>query len=113
MKVRYLGTFHGASYGSYDIVDMDAYSSIEAARSSLFHRLVDEMDYVTTYRQNADGEYIRWENERFTRFPGTTKQDSIELHKVINDDNGVLTIADGPYYRLTMGPREGVKVERY
>jgi hypothetical protein len=112
-KVRYLGVFNGASYYGYGLDKMDAYTSIEAARTSLFHRLVDEMDYVTTYAENADSEYVVWEKDEFTRFPATTDQDYIDLYKVIEWEDGALSRAAEPYYRLTMGPRKGVKVEKF
>lgn len=113
-KVRYLGIFKDASYSSYDREYMDAYTSIEDAKEAMRSRQ-SEYDYVTTYRENADGLHVLWESRRYTIFPATTQSAVMELYKVQDGESrdGALYVADSPTHRLTIGGRGGVIKENY
>lgn len=113
MKIKYLATYNGPSYGGWDSYEqMDAFSSIEDARQAMSLRQGGH-DYVTTYKENDDNFYVPWSRGQYTEFPGTTTEDRMDLYLAVDLDDGEYSRGDDPMYRLTVGPRGGIKVEKW
>jgi hypothetical protein len=92
--------------------EKDAESSLYSAMVSFRRRNVMGYDDVNTYRENFDGEYVPWEMGRRVEFPGTTDEDYMDVYYAVKDDNNGTYILGDWAYRLTIGPRKGVRVEK-
>ncbi len=113
MKIKYLATYHGPSYFSFYLENMEAFTSIQAAKDEMWRRQRMSYGYTTTYRENAQGYYVKWEDDVKYDFPGTTSEDTMELYGVTEFEPGVF-IRDGePTYRLSIGERGGIVKENY
>ncbi len=115
MKIKYLATYNGPSYGTYGGYGdyFEGFASIQAAKDELDRRQRMEYGYTTTYAENNDDLFVIWESEKRYAFPGTTKDDSMELYAV-SDAGQMQYLRDtNPSYRLTVGPRGGIQVEAY
>jgi hypothetical protein len=114
MRIKYLATYNGPSYGgSSDLDWMQGFASIREAKDEMDRRQRMGYGYVTTYALNADELYVPWEGEKKYDFPATTQDDFMELYKVTLADEGTYWRQPEPFYRLTIGPRGGVQVEAY
>lgn len=113
-RIKYLATYHGSSYGSYWPGDsLDGFASLDSAKLAMDNRQAG-FDYVTTFKENSEGDYVIDFANEYSQFPGTTSGDTMELYKVIGvGEFGQLVRAAEPVYRLTIGSRGGVVVERY
>lgn len=113
MNIRYFGTFHDASYSSYDMEFMTGYTSVRDAGDSLLRRYQMGRDDRPEFRENASGFYVPWE-ETMYNFPAVTENASIILYRATwKRDERVYDRGFMGEYRLTIGPRSGVVVEKW
>lgn len=110
-KVKYFATYHGPLYGSYGMEYVDGYRSLKEAIHSMRNRQAG-LDYSDEYRENEDGSMVLWYTERRSEFPGATGGDYMDLYAAFPQGDGTYSYADHPDYRLTVGPRGGIVVER-
>ena len=113
-RIKYLATYHGPSYDSGGWSEsLDGFKSLDAAKVAMDNRQ-GEFDYVTTFKENSEGNYVIDSSDTYVRFPATTSSDIMELYKVIGvGEFGQLERAAEPTYRLVIGNRGGVVVEKY
>lgn len=110
----YFATYNGPSYSHWDLDRVEAFKSVTDAKESLRIRTYGSRgsDYTTEYRRNGDGLYVRWEVS-YTDFLGTY-EDSITLYPAIKSEEwGEWVMSEEPSYRLSVGERGGVVVERF
>ncbi len=115
MRIKYLATYNGPSYGTrggYD-ENMEGFASIAEAKNELDCRQRAGYGYVTTYALNANELYVPWELSRRYSFPGTTGEDYMELYRAQSVGAGLFQLDPDRMHRLTIGPRGGIKVEAY
>lgn len=109
-KVKYFGSYHGPSYGSNGwSEDWDAFASLKGAMEAMWRRQEQGADDVLTYKENPHGVLVYW-NEEYVRFPATTREDCIDLYYAIPEDGGYFQ--GDLAYRISVGPRGGVRVEK-
>lgn len=115
MRIKYLATYNGPSYGSMGGYDekMEGFTSIADAKDELDRRQRTGYGYVTTYARNANDLYVPWELDKQYDFPGTTREDFMELYRVQRVGAGLFWLDPDPMYRLTIGSRKGIKVEEW
>lgn len=106
-KVKYLGSYNGPSYFSYDRDYMMGLESIQEAKDT-FKDFYDGSVGYKSMRENADGLYIVWEEASYTRTPGTSEEDCLDVYYAIPEGSyGGYRI--GEYaFRLSFGPRRGI-----
>lgn len=110
-KVKYFVSYQGFSYFSADQEYMDAESSLYDAMKSFYRRNFMGYDDVDTYRENADGEYVPWELDVRIETPGTTSEDYMDVYWAVKTGQGTYVLGDWAY-RITLGPRKGVRAEK-
>lgn len=110
MRIKYLTSYQGPSYGSVYQELMDGEQSLYSAMVSFRRRIVMGYDDVSTYKENPEGTYVIWETDRRVGFPGTTEEDYMDLYYAIPTDGGY-TMGDWAY-RISLGPRKGVRSEK-
>ena len=110
MRIKYLVQYSGPSYSSWDQEYMDGETSLYAAMVSFRRRNVMGYDDVNTFRENPDGVHVAWELDKRVAFLGATDSDYMDVHYAI-PENGGYVLGDWAY-RLTFGPRKGVRAER-
>lgn len=108
-KPKYFATYHGPSYGSYDMEFMDAFGTISDAMQAMRNRQMG-YDYPEEYRENGDGTMVLWNSTRRMDFPATTESDYMDLFTAIPNDDGSYSVGEF-VCRLTVGPRGGIVVE--
>lgn len=113
MRTKYLAKYYGPSYFSYGLEEMEAFTSIQAAKDEMWRRLNMSYGYTTMYRENAQGYYVKWEDDIKYDLPGSTNEDTMELYGVTEFEPGVFIRNAEPSYRLSHGPRKGVVKENY
>lgn len=109
-KPKYFATYHGPSYYSYDRGRMDGFSSISSARQHMRNRQRG-LDYSDEYRENEDGNMVLWNSSRRMDFPATTQSDYMDLFEAIPNGDGTYGHSELGY-RLSVGPRGGIVVEK-
>ena len=110
-KPKYFATYHGPSYYTYDMESMDAFGSLKEAVQAMRNRQMG-YDYPEEYRENGDGSMILWNSSRRMDFPATTEFDYMDLFAAIPNGDGTYGHGDYIDYRLTIGERGGIVVER-
>lgn len=114
MRIKYLATYHGPAYFSLGGLDfMEAFTSIQSAKDEMHRRQTMGYSYTTTYNENADGDYVKWEDSARYDFPTTTNEDTMELYGVTESEPGVFVRHNEPSYRLSIGERGGIVKENY
>lgn len=115
MRIKYLATYQGPSYGSYDAFEvMEGFVSVEAARHAMWNRQSVQFDWVDEYRRNQDGNHVVWATNTRAGFPASSNLDTMELYEVIERySRGDIMINPEPCIRLSVGPRGGVVQEKF
>ena len=111
-KVKYLGTYSGPSYYSYDREYAIGFDSLEAARD-FFRCAQAGFAWVDEYRENEDSYYVLWSEYKCSEFPGTTDQDTLTLSHVTHRHKGMVDMHEGASYQITRGPRGGAVLEKW
>lgn len=110
-RIRVAGVYSGPGYGTRDPRDgFEGFTSIGEARDRFQGRLATGGGYPLPVRNltvNRDN-MITAVDERQTRWPGTTAQDTLELYRVFGGE-----VAAEPFAKLSAGTRGGVAREDY
>ena len=110
-KIRYFTQYSGPGYSSFDQEYMEAETSLYGAMVAFRRKNVMGYDDVTTFRENPEGLYVPWCSNRRVNYDGTTSEDYADLLYAVPDEHGAYILGDWAY-RLTIGPRKGVRVEK-
>lgn len=112
MRIKYLASYQGPSYGSMTQDTMDGFTSLWRAVQSVRTRQVYESDGVRCYTLNDHSDVYQLESERYVHFPVTTRDDFMDVYHA-TWDNGCEGYTLGDWaYRITVGPRGGVRAEK-
>jgi hypothetical protein len=111
-KMKYFVSHHGPGLASWDQDFMDGEQSLYSAMVSFRRRTVMGYDDVNTYRENPEGVYVAWEMDRRVDFPTATEEDYMEVYHAVHvPEDGGYVLGDWAY-RITIGPRKGVRTEK-
>jgi hypothetical protein len=112
-NIKYLASYNGPSYGLGGYNDrMDGFYSLKHAMESMWSRQKDEYDHVITYRENEITDVYQRENVHSVRFPATTRQDIMDVYYCEWSDEDEGYILGDWMYRITVGPRGGIRAEK-
>lgn len=108
----YFATYNGPNHSSWDLSTVEAFRSVEEARRALRTRTSGSRgsDDTRKYRRNDDGLYVRW-SWGYADFLGS-ESDYIDLYAAIKASDGQWEMGEDIIYRLTLGERGGVMVEK-
>jgi hypothetical protein len=116
-SIKYLASYHGPSYGSMDQVHMDSFQSLANAMVSMANRQKYEADTLFTYEEDSAGVYRPCPEsfDRHTQFPSTTREDFMDVYHALPSDEldgkGGYILGEWAY-RISVGPRGGIRVEK-
>lgn len=105
-KIRYIGVFSDVSYSPY-VKTYDVYASIEDAKESLRNRY-SGYDSFLCCEIDSDRKLVNIRKDS-CRFPAVTEQATICLYPVVD---GVANM-EYPVRGITIGPRGGIRVDRF
>lgn len=111
-KVKYFGYYHGPSYGSMDQDFADGFFTLADAKQSMRNRQ-GGWDGAMEFRQNADYNLVLWDSGSVNSFLATTTEDYMDLYTATLNDDGTYYQSLVTAYRLTIGERGGIVVERF
>lgn len=108
----YFATYNGPSHSHWDLDRVERFDSIADAKESLRRRTsgLRGTDDTYEYRRNEDGLYVPW-SMAYVDFLGT-ESDYIDLYAAIKSNDGQWEMGEDIIYRLTLGERGGVVVEK-
>lgn len=113
-KIKYLASYFGPSYFSYDQERMMGLASISEAKRTFLDFYGGSVVYQDM-RQNADGLYVEWEQHAWSRTPGTSEQDVMYVyyaHEVLDGSTRGTHEINELAFVVGLGPRGGVILER-
>lgn len=111
-RIKYLASYTGPSYGSVDQDRMDGFCALWRVMDSMKARQKYESDDVRYYVLNDHNDVYQLEGERFVRFPATTQEDIMDVYHAVWDDDLEGYILGDWAYRITVGPRGGIRAEK-
>jgi hypothetical protein len=111
-KPKYFATYHGPSYGSWDASEyLMGFPSLKSAKRALRDFQGGYVGY-DEYLRNPDGYHVPWRMGEYMHSPATTDQDYMDVYYAIETNTpGVYSMGEHAY-RLTVGARGGVVVEK-
>ena len=105
-KIKYLGSFSGPGYGSLDQAFMDGFTSLADGMWSMKSRQNVGWNDVREYREDPYGVYLH-KVDAYVSFPALTGEEIIDLYHALPEEEGYIL---GEWaYRITVGPRGGVR----
>lgn len=110
-RIKYLVSYTGPSYGSLTQDDMDGMASLREAMLSMRARQRG-WDDVRGYRLDVVSDVYRLVDEYYTRFPATTQEDVMDVYHAVWDKDSEGYILGDWAYRITVGPRGGIRAEK-
>lgn len=110
MKVKYFATYNGPNYTSYDTEYREGFESVKQAMQAMRNRKYGS-DYINEYRENKDGSMVPWSTDCYSVF-FNTNADYMDLVEAYSQADGTWSYSEDIAYRLTIGERGGIVVER-
>lgn len=113
-SIRIAGDYHGPSYGNPGYPSFEGFTNMNQAVNRFRERQETSgtWDLDSTDLTVRDGVIVN-ATETATRWPATSPEDEMDLHRVFTDEAGRQVIAGEPFMRLKAGVRGGVVKERY
>ena len=109
-KVKYFVSYMGPGHFNDDQEFMDAAESLHSAMLSFGNRTLRGSDRITTYRENPEGTYVLWYTDTRTDYPCMSEEDYMDVYYAVPERGGYI-LGDWAY-RITLGPRKGVRAEK-
>jgi hypothetical protein len=107
---KYFGQYTDASYGSCGRDYLNGFTSLGDARQ-YFTSVQEGEARNVEFIENNNGAYVMWESG-YSRFPATTNAGELYLCRGEKGGDGQYFVTDTPEYRLFVGERGGIKIER-
>lgn len=112
MRIKYLASYIGPSYGSPTQDTMDGFTSLWRCLDSMKARQKYGSDDVRRYALNDHSDVYQLESEWFSRFPATTQEDIMDVYHAVWDNDLEGYILGDWAYRISVGPRGGIRAEK-
>lgn len=111
-KPKYFAVYGGPSYLSYDRESVMAFASLKDARHG-FQSFYNGGIWHDEYILNPDGYYVPWRLGAYSRTPGTSERDWMDLYVVSeNSTPGTYIMSEDIECRMMFGERGGIVVEK-
>lgn len=111
MRIKYFAQYEGPSYSSWGMERLEGFHSLYEAMEAVRARQKYECDGVNEYVEAPDG-YHRESEERFVRFPATTREDKMYIYWAVWDGDEEGYQYGDLAYLITVGPKGGVEAKK-
>lgn len=112
MSIKYLASYEGPSYGSMSQDHMDGFSGLYEAMQSMRDRQNERWVNIRGYTLNNKTDVYQSNGTDYFRFPATTPEDVMDVYYAVWDKELEGWILGDWAYRITVGPKGGIRSER-